>query len=109
MGPDGQDFLSCLEFVALVRMLAVFMMMVRDSNITVRLVVMRMVVFVCHLVDPLQDSNVLYAMHAAPKPLSIFTAATPGAQQASIEFNAVCPPLQTPYPIEGNSNDRFAR
>jgi hypothetical protein len=33
---------------------------------------------------------------AAPKPSSMFTTATPGAQDASIDISAVCPPAATP-------------
>ena len=41
----------------------------------------------------------LYASAAAPKPLSMLTTPTPGAQLLSIVSMALIPPKDTPYPI----------
>ena len=40
--------------------------------------------------------NILMAAVAAPKPLSMFTATTPGAQEASATSSATRPPVATP-------------
>ena len=44
--------------------------------------------------------SILIAADAAPKPLSMFTTNTPGAQEASAEVNAALPPSATPDPTE---------
>ena len=44
--------------------------------------------------------SILIAADAAPKPLSMFTTNTPGAQEASAEDNAALPPSATPDPTE---------
>src|SRR5271166_4908293 len=43
-----------------------------------------------------ETASILMAADAAPKPLSILTTTTPGAQHASAECNAVVPPAATP-------------
>src|SRR5438132_12568938 len=44
--------------------------------------------------------RIFSARQAAPKPLSMFTTATPGLQLASIVFSATTPPWATPVPTD---------